>query len=463
MMMSTFLQKSGYSKRFIESLPDLEELESKLNAYYALEKESKRSEMSDSPKRPILDSPSPTREQKARQAVAEAAASAGTQKWKMHIGPGVPGNSALQEETARTPSTPSTPQPLEKSVSVRKAMAMKEPLPKKPESPKKIKPLPPMPMPNKIPQGQVVLDKFGNFRLMTPPELKKLGEMGPLPPGRRPQNLQDDQDQTVDLQRDVVGLVPSTAGLDPRACPDLDLGATVVDHDRTTVVPGQDRAAIIPEAGHVPEVTLETVGGTGEGHNNLRGRGGGYYNNRDSRYGDRDYRGRGRPYPYNNRGGRRPRGRYQRGGYRDYRDRRYDRSHDRSRSRDRSRSFSGSRDSDDARPRRDSVEKEKVNKYADGEGESIRHEGPLSDGEDRDDYTSNDKVVDRDEFAGKWADKDEAGPSHRDVESNEDAEKSKSRREKKEDSDEKSKESKKIIDVMDTVKIDWKERDICGP
>lgn len=28
--------------RFLENLPDLEELESKLNAYYALEKESKR-------------------------------------------------------------------------------------------------------------------------------------------------------------------------------------------------------------------------------------------------------------------------------------------------------------------------------------------------------------------------------------------------------------------------------------
>lgn len=28
--------------RFLDSLPDLDELESKLNAYYALEKESKR-------------------------------------------------------------------------------------------------------------------------------------------------------------------------------------------------------------------------------------------------------------------------------------------------------------------------------------------------------------------------------------------------------------------------------------
>lgn len=55
--------------------------------------------MSESPpKRSMLDSPSPTREQKARQAVAEAAASANTQKWKMHIGPGTSGNSRFKKK-----------------------------------------------------------------------------------------------------------------------------------------------------------------------------------------------------------------------------------------------------------------------------------------------------------------------------------------------------------------------------
>lgn len=65
--------------------------------------------------------------------------------------------------------------PVEKAVSVRKAMAIKEPPPKKSESPpKKIKPIVmPQPIMNKIPQGQVVLDKFGNFRLMSPPDSKK--------------------------------------------------------------------------------------------------------------------------------------------------------------------------------------------------------------------------------------------------------------------------------------------------
>lgn len=75
--------------------------------------------------------------------------------------------------------------PTEKAVSIRKAMAMKEPPPKKPDSPKKSKLLvtqpPPLP---KIPQGQVVLDKFGNFRLMTPPELKKNAEAGTMGLGK---------------------------------------------------------------------------------------------------------------------------------------------------------------------------------------------------------------------------------------------------------------------------------------
>jgi len=54
-------------------------------------------------------------------------------------------------------------------------------------------------------------------------------------------------------------------------------------------------------------------------------------------------------------------------------------------------------------------EKEKVNKYLDNEStEPIRHEGPLSEGEDRDDYSS-EKYVDREAYDGKWADKDEGG------------------------------------------------------
>lgn len=54
-------------------------------------------------------------------------------------------------------------------------------------------------------------------------------------------------------------------------------------------------------------------------------------------------------------------------------------------------------------------EKDKINKYLDNDGEPIRHEGPLSEGEDRDDYTSSDKLVDRGAYDGKWGEKSEGG------------------------------------------------------
>lgn len=57
-------------------------------------------EVSESPKRSLMDSPSPTREQKARQAVAEATASAGS-KWKMQIGPGVPASTRFKKKAER--------------------------------------------------------------------------------------------------------------------------------------------------------------------------------------------------------------------------------------------------------------------------------------------------------------------------------------------------------------------------
>lgn len=60
--------------------------------------------------------------------------------------------------------------------------------------------------------------------------------------------------------------------------------------------------------------------------------------------------------------------------------------------------------------KRVSIEKDKINKYIDSESSAVRHEGPLSEGEDRDDYTSNDnKTVDREAYAGKWAEKGEGG------------------------------------------------------
>lgn len=68
-------------------------------------------------------------------------------------------------------------------------------------------------------------------------------------------------------------------------------------------------------------------------------------------------------------------------------------------------SGSRERDSDEAKKTAGSDKDIKVNKYTDSEGQPIRHEGPLSEGEDRDDYTNNEKFVDREAFDGKWAEK----------------------------------------------------------
>lgn len=160
----------------------------------------------------MLDSPSPTREQKARQAVAEATAASGAPKWKMQIGSATAGSSRFKKkpereewleenekrinkngdvEDPRKNIPPLAPAVLEKNGSVRKMMAMKEPTPKKPQESellKKLKPAPPAPKPV-IPPGQVVLDKFGNFRLMTPPKETNRGsddDLPPLPPGAPP-------------------------------------------------------------------------------------------------------------------------------------------------------------------------------------------------------------------------------------------------------------------------------------
>lgn len=172
-----------------------------------------RSELSESPKRSLLDSPSPTREQKARQAVAEAAAASRAPKWKMQIGSATAGSSRFKkkpereewiddnekrinkngdvEDTRKVVTAVPPPMPEKTTMVIRKEMAIKEIEPKKPpqsELLKKLKPAPPVTKPV-IPPGQVVLDKFGNFRLMTPPKELNRGsddDLPPLPPGAPP-------------------------------------------------------------------------------------------------------------------------------------------------------------------------------------------------------------------------------------------------------------------------------------
>ncbi|XP_017777148.1 PREDICTED: tetratricopeptide repeat protein 14 isoform X2 [Nicrophorus vespilloides] len=447
---SYLLQKVGYSRKLLESLTDFDDLETKLNAYYALGKDIKRgaADMSDvSPKG--LPPISPSREPKARPIETDLVSSMGnSQKWKMHIAAAPVSTSRFKRKNDRddwledpmlmmhekngdhmkeSPKKVVLPIP-EKNMSVRKAMAQKEAGGKKQEPEmlgKKKMPVPPKS--NPIPPGQVVLDKFGNFRLVTPPK-----NLPPMPPAvQAPKDRFDGRGKPPEPPGR-----PRTESRSPRRSRSHSRGpgkysrSSSGSRSRSRSYRSRSRSRSRSYSGD----RRRRRGGFRGGRFNDRGtyykprfqnprnnysrggRGGGgggngaNYHNRD-RY-DRDHRGGGGGRGggrYFNRG-RRPRGRFQRGGgYRDFRDRRYDRS----RSRDRSRSFSGSRDRDspiDRDPKKVQQEEkdQKINKYLPNEGEQIRHDGPLSEGEDRDDY-SNEKYVDRDVYDGKWADRDESG------------------------------------------------------
>lgn len=426
-----------------------------------------RSERSDSPKRiPIVDSPSPTREQKARQAVAEATASATASgaptKWKMQIGSTQattsgsrfkrkPEREEWPEEVvidkrinksseSRERESPKKPVPepaSDKNMSIRKAMAaMKEPLSKKAEMARNKIATPVQPA-KPIPQGQVVLDKFGNFRLVTPPKdprheeagncfawfnKKKqifyflfLGRKPPEPPGRpRSGSRSSRRSRSRSADKYSRSRSSSLSRSRSRSYRSRSRSYYSRSHSRSGSYYSRSRSR---SRSYSLERRRFRRGGF-RGRFNDRGtyykprfqnprRGGrGGFDNRYNRF-ERDYRGRGpRRHPYDNRGGRRPRGRFGRGGYRDYRDRRYDRS----RSRDRSRSYS-SRDSPE--PNKKVEQKEKINKYDDGENQHVKHDGPLSEGEDRDDYTTEkfgEKGRDRDSFdGGKWEDGEREG------------------------------------------------------
>ncbi|KAK9738006.1 Tetratricopeptide repeat [Popillia japonica] len=387
------IQKVGYSKRFLDSLPDLEELESKLNAYYALEKETKRSELSESPKRSLLDSPSPTREQKARQAVAEATAASGAPKWKMQIGSATAGSSRFKKkpereewleenekrinkngdmEDPRKPVAPMPSAPPDKNGSVRKMMAMKEPTPKKPpesELLKKLKPAPPAPKPV-IPPGQVVLDKFGNFRLMTPPKETNRGRSKPPEPPGRPRS--GSRSRSRSRSRGKYSRSRSSSMSRSRSRSYRSRSRSYYSRSRSR----SDGAALeedimieVPIINHVSKIhdriireveatteTIEMIATTGVDvvveHIIIEV----VEDREEGSKGEVDI---------------------------------------------------GIIEIGDS-PKKSHDEKEKVNKYIDNDGEPIRHEGPLSEGEDRDDYTS-EKYVDREAYDGKWAEKDEGG------------------------------------------------------
>lgn len=142
---------------------------------------------------------SPTREQKAPQEVADASASVsgmGT-KWKMQVGTSVAGGLRFKKQTEKEstgeqekqpPAPTKTDSALERNIfhpnknkkTVRKVLFMKK---GQRASFNKVMSEPVMPRPKILPVAsttnplvaprQVVLDKFGNFRLVSPPASKK--------------------------------------------------------------------------------------------------------------------------------------------------------------------------------------------------------------------------------------------------------------------------------------------------
>ncbi|XP_065162968.1 tetratricopeptide repeat protein 14 homolog isoform X3 [Atheta coriaria] len=433
------LQKLGQGKRLLENYTELDELEAKLSAYYALENEVKRSEGeggSISPKR-SLGSPSPTREQKARLAVAEASAMTSSGKWKMHVGPSTASTSRFKRKQEREDWQDD---PLNLQGMPPKQDMMMEGGPKKKGNQGGM-----VPKANPIPQGQVVLDKFGNFRLVTPPKnaqgpppgvVQRYDGRGkpPEPPGRPRSESRSPRSRGRSRSRGKYSRSRSSTGSRSRSRSYRSRSRSYYSRSRSRSGSYYSRSR--SRSRSYSGDRRRRRGGF-RGRYNDRGtyykprfqnnrnnfqrggnRGGNNSNNHyRERIHDRDFRGGGgnnRGRFYNNRGGRRPRGRFQRGGgYRDNRDRRFDRS----RSRDRSRSFSNSRERDSppsAEPReKKHTEKEQINKYSDSVGGPVKHDGPLSEGEDRDDY-SNDKFVDREAYDGKWAE-DGGGSSKKDA------------------------------------------------
>lgn len=423
--------------------------------------------MSQSPGRvTIVDSPSPTREQKARQAVAEASASAsGLQgKWKMQMGANVPGSSRFkkrpereewgndQEDKGPKPPPPMTSE--EKAISIRKAMALKEPLPKKDsfmeQSKFKLK-APPITKQPIINPGQVVLDKFGSFRLLSPKKIND-DDLPPLPPGAPPKSAYHGRGnkppeppgkpRTMSRSPKRKSSRSRSRGKYSRNSSRSSSASRSRGRSRSRSYRSRSRSYYSRSGSRSRSRSYysrsrsrsrsysgdrrrlhDRRGGGFRGRYNDRGtyykprfqnfknnrgynRGGrgGYRDNRDFNRDYRDNRGRGGRYFYNNNRGRRPRGRFRGGNnFRDYRDRRYDRS----RSRDISRDRSISRENEDTM-KKVNEEKEKINKYLDnGDEVEVKHDGPLSEGEDRDDYNSSDKFVDRQSYDGKWAEKED--------------------------------------------------------
>ncbi|CAB3231335.1 unnamed protein product [Arctia plantaginis] len=434
-------ERKHSDKRMLEEMQGLEELESKLSAYHVmvdkevLHKREGRGSLS-----PIDQAPPPPLE-KPKWKMSMSAVKDTVKKKETPVPKGYKEHYAFEDSSddSQDPRKAS-PAPGDKNVSVRRAMAMKEPppLPSAPP-PGKREPDPPGTEPaHPVRKGNIVLDKFGSFRLAqegeTPvsvgdgrPEQFVTRIKPPSPSGRRPRSppsprrhssnsSEDDRRSKRSRSRSRPrkyrsrsrsrsrsgssgsGSVTSRRrrSASPRSRSRSDASRSYYSRSRSRSRSGS-RYRRAPrrgawrgrggyERGTYYRPRFHTYNGGGRG----RGRGGGDFRRDDGRrfqHEWRDNRSRGgRPFRPRRGGG--GRGRPFRGGFRDFRDRRVGR-YSRSRSPDRtrrSRSYS---------PERRDKDRDSYSRYS--ERDSHRSEGEYEE----------ERYVDRKEYDGKWADGNE--------------------------------------------------------
>ncbi|XP_030041107.1 tetratricopeptide repeat protein 14 isoform X2 [Manduca sexta] len=441
-------ERKHKDSRMMDDMHGLEELESKLSAYHVmvekevLGKRDPRGSLS-----PIDQAPPPPLE-KPKWKMSMSAVKDSVKKKDGPPSKGYKERYAFEDSSDDSQDNPKpSPSGGDKNVSVRRAMAMKEPppLPLAPP-PGKREPDPPGTDPPALPpvrKGNIVLDKFGSFRLAqegeTPvsvgdarPEQFVTRIKPPSPSGRRPRsppsprrhssNSSDDDRRSPKRSRSrsrprkykyrsrsrsrsrsgssASGSVASRRRRSgsPRSRSRSDASRSYYSRSRSRSRSGsRERLRRYPrranwrgrggyERGTYYRPRFNTFNGGGRG----RGRGGGDFRRDDGRRFPnewRDNRSRGgRPFRPRRGGG--GRGRPFRGAYRDFRDRRgvrYSRSRSPDRTR-RSRSYS---------PERRDKDRDSYSRYSGRD--SHRSEGEYEE----------ERYVDRKEYDGKWADGNE--------------------------------------------------------
>ncbi|XP_063891386.1 tetratricopeptide repeat protein 14 homolog isoform X2 [Helicoverpa armigera] len=430
-----------HDKRMLDDMHGLEELESKLSAYHVMvEKEVLHKRDGRSSLSPDQAPPPPL--EKPKWKMSMSAVKDTVKKKETPVPKGYKEHYAFEDSSDDSQENPKpSPSSGDKNVSVRRAMAMKEPppLPSAPP-PNKREPDPPGTEPSHpVRKGNIVLDKFGSFRLAqegeTPvsvgdgrPEQFVTRIKPPSPSGRRPRsppsprrhssNSSDDErrskrsrsrsrprkyrSRSRSRSRSASSASGSVASrrrrsASPRSRSRSDASRSYYSRSRSRSRSGSRFRRFVRrgnwrgrggfERGTYYRPRFHTYnGGGGRG----RGRGGGDFRRDDGRRFQQEWRDNrsrgGRPFRPRRGGG--GRGRPFRGGFRDFRDRRggrYSRSRSPERTR-RSRSYS---------PERRDKDRDSYSRYS--ERDSHRSEGEYEE----------ERYVDRKEYDGKWADGNE--------------------------------------------------------